>query len=328
MNRAVWYLLVDKRGQPAFDDVGADKVKISTDADVADVRDSVWEENQRIIEGVAAQLKVYSNKDNIANPAMALKASALVGDGGGSEDMPLFVVVPKKTSPSGSLQSIASNSMDVDVRWKDEAPIVYSLEKGSMFFVNRTDAVKQLHEIHRSKFERAVSRVGKEWIIPIADNVIGLGKSEFGRHYIRKSREAWPEAVRRDSFQQHLCDCHTVAIEFRRGALLRGSFDVVMLKYLKEALEPMFITPPSTLSINYEAADDFLVDLTKVTGPVFIVLDEIRKAFQSDSLDDFQQRDCHGSYLNYVAQRPLDIHIKPNQYVFERLNIHNVSSSA
>ncbi|TPX49644.1 hypothetical protein CcCBS67573_g10148 [Chytriomyces confervae] len=230
MNRAVWYLLIDERGQPAFDDV-------------------VWEENQRIIEGVAAQLKVYSNKDNIANPAMALKASALVGDGGGSEDMPLFVVVPKKTSPSGSLQSIASDSMDVDVRWKDEAPIVYSLEKGSMFFVNRTDAVKQLHEIHRSKFERA-------------------------------------------------------------------------------ALEPMFITPPSTLSINYEAADDFLVDLTKVTGPVFIVLDEIRKAFQSDSLDDFQQRDCHGSYLNYVAQRPLDIHIKPNQYVFERLNIHNVSSSA
>ncbi|TPX41022.1 hypothetical protein CcCBS67573_g10596 [Chytriomyces confervae] len=31
---------------------------------------------------------------------MALKASALVGDAGGSEDMPLFVVVPKKTSPS------------------------------------------------------------------------------------------------------------------------------------------------------------------------------------------------------------------------------------
>ncbi|TPX41688.1 hypothetical protein CcCBS67573_g10558, partial [Chytriomyces confervae] len=46
MNRAVWYLFVDERGQPAFDDVGADKVKISTDADVADVRDSVWEKNK------------------------------------------------------------------------------------------------------------------------------------------------------------------------------------------------------------------------------------------------------------------------------------------
>ncbi|KAJ3229604.1 hypothetical protein HDU81_005237, partial [Chytriomyces hyalinus] len=111
----------------------------------------------------------------------------------------------------------------------------------------------------------------------------------------------------------------------------------------------MFITPPSTLSINYEAADDFLVGLTKVAGPVFIVLDEIGKAFQSgdDSLDDFQQRDLflsfcerildkwlslkkvffivlgRASYLNYVGLRPLNIqNVKVSRYEFERLNIH------
>ncbi|KAJ3395527.1 hypothetical protein HDU80_010298, partial [Chytriomyces hyalinus] len=131
MNRDVWYLLVDERGQPAFDGVGADAVQISTDADVADLRKKVWEENKGdvLFRVSAVRLKVYSTKGDITEK-IPLKASALVGDGGGSEDMPLFVVVPKRTSPSRSLQPIASDSMDVDVRWKDEAPIVYSLEKG------------------------------------------------------------------------------------------------------------------------------------------------------------------------------------------------------
>ncbi|KAI8821904.1 hypothetical protein BJ741DRAFT_636976 [Chytriomyces cf. hyalinus JEL632] len=245
-----------------------------------------------------------------------------------------------------SLQSIASDSIDVDVCWKDEAPIVYSLEKRSMDFVNRTDAVKQLHEIHQSKFYRAVSHVGKEWMIPIAENGFGLGTSEFGRHYIRKSRETWPDAATRDTFQQMLCNCHTIVIEFHNGALLEDTFNAVMIKLLCMALKDMFLIPPAILSTPPKIVHEFLKNLTEVAGPVFIVLDEIGKAFQNEdnSFDDSQQRDkfisfCdrildswfslkkvffvvvgHASFLDNVGRGPTNMFHK--RYEFKRLNIH------
>jgi hypothetical protein len=98
MHHDFWYVLVDERGDPAFEGVGADIVSFSTDRQVlvAHLRNAVWGKNQRIIEGVAAQLKIYSNKNDIIDPSIApLQASALVGDRGESEDAPLFVVVPQ-----------------------------------------------------------------------------------------------------------------------------------------------------------------------------------------------------------------------------------------
>ena len=73
--------------------------------------------------------------------------------------------------------------------WKEEPKFIYSLEKERLFFVNRAHAVEQLQQIHRSKYNRASTGSGLDWIIPIADNVIGLGKSEFSQHYIRKCRD-------------------------------------------------------------------------------------------------------------------------------------------
>ena len=55
-----------------------------------------------------------------------------------------------------------------------------------------------------------------DWVIPIADNVVGLGKSSFGRHYISKSREMWRDDEKKDEFQKILSDCHTVHITFRK----------------------------------------------------------------------------------------------------------------
>ncbi|KAI8841086.1 hypothetical protein BJ741DRAFT_646702 [Chytriomyces cf. hyalinus JEL632] len=353
MNRDVWYLLVDERGQPAFAGVGADAVSFDSDVIVLvmHVRKKVWEENQRIIEGVAAHLKVYSTKDDITGK-IPLKASALVGDGGGSEDMPLFVVVPKKMWKwLLILRHLVLCSRLRPIPWtlmfagRMKSP-VYSLNEAKLFFVNRSAAVEQLQKIHGFKFHRATSKEGKEWIIPIADNVIGLGKSAFGRHYIRKSRESWPTATEIGSFEKTLCDCHTIAIEFHKGALLEDTFDAVMIRFLCEALKDMFVVQPAILSKPPKTVNALLDDLTEVAGPVFIVLDEIGKAFQANALYDFEQRDqfysfCQiildkwlplknvffvvlgrASFLNYVALRPTNAHITPSPYVFERLNIH------
>ncbi|KAJ3342971.1 hypothetical protein HDU83_005867 [Entophlyctis luteolus] len=354
MNQDIWHPLVDEAGVPAFEGTSADKVQLSTDADVADFRKKVWEENkERVLSPV--RLNIFTNKDDIANPAKVLEADAPVNGLGEAEKTPLFVVVPKKTRPSGSIQSIASKSMDVDVRWKDEEPTVYSLRDSKLYFVNRSDAVEQLQKIHRSKFIRATTGGGIEWIIPIADNVSGLGKSEFGRHYIRKFRESRPDETRRDAFERTLCDCHTVPIVFHRGALLEDSFEAVMMRFLCDALEDLFVVQPAIISNPPKTVNAFLKYLTKVAGPVFIVLDEIGKAFEReiDPLDDFQQRDqflsfCENildkwlslknvffvvlgraSFLNYVGLRPLKVqNVKPTQYIFQRLNIQLLRPSS
>ncbi|KAJ3232342.1 hypothetical protein HDU78_007196 [Chytriomyces hyalinus] len=183
---------------------------------------------------------------------------------------------PSKSGVAGvEVKSRAGKSAEL-INWKDETPALSA---------NDGDAILKLQKIQSSNFERAVSKSGQEWMIPIADNVNG---SELARHYISKSREMWPDATKRNPFQQTLCSCHTVYIKFRKETLNQDSFDSAMLAYLKEALEPMFIKPPSMLTKDYKWVVQFLNDFTKVAGPVYIVLDEIENAFEGG---DFNERD-------------------------------------
>ncbi|KAI9329989.1 hypothetical protein BDR26DRAFT_871926 [Obelidium mucronatum] len=258
---------------------------------VAHLRKKVWEATKDSLfkSTVASQLKVFANKNEIVDSANSLEADALVGDRGKSADLPLLVLVPK-TAPRRSLQS---RFADANVRWKDENPLVDSLDFGLLSFENRTDTIKQLQQIHRSNFYRAVNRHGANWVIPIADNVHGLGKSALGYHYIHKSRETWPDPTARDAFQQNICNCHTVSIGFQKKDLLSNCFDAVIIEHLCYALKDMFVVPPAILSNPPKSVKEFLEDLTEVAGPVFIVLDSIGKALVSpiNPLDDFQQRD-------------------------------------
>ena len=236
--------------------------------------------------------------------------------------------------------------------WKQDKPIIYSVDKGKMFFVNRSNAINQLHKIHKAKYERALSRAGEDWIIPLADNVIGLGKSDFGCHYIQKSRELWKDVENKTNFQVTLCDCHTIHITFNKGALLKNTFDKVMLDRLKMALKEMFNIPPLILSHIPDDTVSFLEGLVEDVGPVFIVLDEIGAAFDDDDLNDSKSREkflsfCsnivgkwlilekvffvllgRGSFLSYVGLRPVNITITPSSYAFERLNIHLIRKEA
>ncbi|KAJ3347716.1 hypothetical protein HDU83_001878 [Entophlyctis luteolus] len=98
MNRDIWYLLVDERGDPAFEGVGANFVSIGTEGAVGHLRKKVWEVNKKdlLLRISAARLKVYSNKDDIADPAKALEVDAPVIGMGEDKRTTLFVVVPKK----------------------------------------------------------------------------------------------------------------------------------------------------------------------------------------------------------------------------------------
>jgi len=108
--------------------------------------------------------------------------------------------------------------------------------------------------------------------------------------------------------------------------------------------------PPEILLKLPKTAYEFLKELTKISGPVFIVLDEIGAAFEHDDLNNSQRREkflsfCtdiigkwlllekvffvllgRGSFLSYVGLRPTGISLTPSDYKFERLNIHLIRS--
>ncbi|KAJ3405070.1 hypothetical protein HDU80_001966, partial [Chytriomyces hyalinus] len=190
------------------------------------------------------------------------------------------------------------------IKWKDEMPTISALSQTQMSSANDGDAILKLQKIQSSNFERAVSKSGQEWMIPIADNTYGF-QSELAKNYIRKSREIWSDAMKTNPFQQTLCSCHTVYIKFRKEALNQDSFNSAMLAYLKEALEPMFIMPPTMLTKDYKWVVEFLKDFTRVAGPVYIVLDEIENAFEKEDL-----------------KRPVNISLRASKFKFECLNLH------
>jgi hypothetical protein len=130
------------------------------------------------------------------------------------------------------------------------------------------------------------------------------------------------------------------------GALLEDTFDIVMLKFICDALEPMLASPLAKLSGLPKTVNEFLKTLTKSVGPIFIVLDEIGSAFEADELSDTQMREqflsfCsniigkwlllkdvffvllgRASFFSYVGRRPVNVNILKSTYDFERLNIH------
>ncbi|KAJ3346120.1 hypothetical protein HDU83_003355 [Entophlyctis luteolus] len=105
MNQDIWYLLVDQNGEPAFEDIDTDKVRVSTEGDLADFRTAVWEKNRDDLRMSAARLKVFSNKDALLNKDGPLESDASVNGLGETKKTPLFVVVPKKRVRSEDLDS-------------------------------------------------------------------------------------------------------------------------------------------------------------------------------------------------------------------------------
>jgi hypothetical protein len=88
----------------------------------------------------------------------------------------------------------------------------------------------------------------------------------------------------------------------------------MMLKYLLEALEPMFIIPPAILINLPKTTDEFLLQLAKSAGPVFIVLDEIGAAYRLKNV--FFVLPGRASFLSYVGRRPRNMKLIQSAYIY------------
>lgn len=194
-----------------------------------------------------------------------------------------------------------------------------------------------------------MNHTGLDWVIPIADNVRGMGTSAFGLHYIIQCREAWKDIVEKSNFQKDLCACRTVHLSLNGEWMANLSINAMMIKKLCWKLEKLSKKSPSTLVNPLQTLHTFLLDLMDEVGPLFIVLDDIGDAVENWGFDDLDRSSmfmkfCHeivgkwftikhvffvllvySPFLSYIRKRPEDLHCN---FTFSRLCINLLQSEA
>ncbi len=144
--------------------------------------------------------------------------------------------------------------------------------------------MNELMAIHNGNYNRAVQKSGDAFYIPLCDHVIGLGKSEFGRNYIRRCQMILDERSSGpfSPFEEALYKCQTIHVMFHSNALTNSQdMEQVVMKFLSIESEEIFVNTPSCVSNSYTDSCRMLSDVTKVIGPIFVVLDEMGIAFGS-----------------------------------------------
>ncbi|KAK1945540.1 hypothetical protein P3T76_002588 [Phytophthora citrophthora] len=154
--------------------------------------------------------------------------------------------------------------------WKEEEPVYH--RKGRLFFVNREDAIQKLATFHENNFNRAREECGDSWVIPLVDNVLGIGKSAFGEEYIRGSHQA----------ARSLIDSVVIFFQAKYGVL------------------PQALANLQNVEGEYMDYVDVLANLTYEVGPLFIVIEDIGLAFDNAKLDDFAGREQFISFCKFL----------------------------
>lgn len=237
-----------------------------------------------------------------------------------------------------------------EVKWRKREIDTYYLREGRMFFVNRDQAVRQLQDWHQLNYARAACLDGGlAWIIPLADHIVGLGKTSFAAHYVHKCQEQWHDIAQRTPVQKAICESHTIIVRLSPGQLARSGVDwnTVITARLKETIGNLSeITPETLMAKDYASPIQLLNDVVSFNGSVFLVLDEIGQAFEEPGLHDFERRNLflrfcddildpwlnnskifflltgRASFLSYVGRRPAVVPGATSKHEYRRLSLH------
>ncbi|KAI8831462.1 hypothetical protein BJ741DRAFT_580685 [Chytriomyces cf. hyalinus JEL632] len=188
----------------------------------------------------------------------------------------------------------------------------------------------------RKLYRNAVSTVGSDSVVFIKCFAQNNATALFIQEKLNLKEKYVTAAALRVMGRNHSRSIQTHSLQ-----LSQRSFNSTMIKYLKAAQKPMFISPFLMLSNEYETVEDFLEDLTQVAGSVYIVLDGIESAFVGNDLKVRHQflLFCkkilshwfalpnvffvvlgRTSVINNVGRQPADIPMRGIRFHFERLN--------
>ncbi|EGZ15640.1 hypothetical protein PHYSODRAFT_302097 [Phytophthora sojae] len=275
--------------------------------------------NDNYLDGVDVfNLHAY---DHERNP---LEETAQLGLFGLTRSTAIIVEVPARTrfreETERELDEVARKRRKSDPvtkwKWKEEEDPVYSLDEGTLYFVNRDRATRELVRLHKSNYNRAKRGYGDVWMIPLLDNISGIGKSQFGREYIRSCRRQWdglPASDTDGDFLNIIRQSHTIVANFSLEHILREdmSFDMEKARgSFVTSIRAFFVenygTTPRALGSIEANPDhvDILMKLAIEAGPLFIVIDDIASAFDVPTLDVPAKEDRFLEFCQVVL-RPL-----------------------
>jgi hypothetical protein len=194
------------------------------------------------------------------------------------------------------------------LRWLPEKTRAYTVMDCNLKFVNRTHAVSELFNLHRCNFATLDNGgAGAEYRFALIDNLRGMGKSTFGRHYISTCRSRSDLPMSNKPFVDSLTRARTLTINLM-CAELSEHIDEGKTR-CQDALRDEFVKTVSQ-RITWDEMEGN-VDILKIPlsdvhsnsfvqcverfikesgSPLFLVLDEIGKAFTRPSLTLEQQR--------------------------------------
>lgn len=169
------------------------------------------------------------------------------------------------------------------VKWKEPAIMPESVSAYRLSYIDREEAFDELCKQHYEMFSRSECGFGKVWMFPLLDNSHGLGKTVFAHHYITMAKKKFPNPV--TEFQKLLCSATTVVIELKQSSYNAKNSSQSLLKILKEKIGDSIIDEYNELD-DHECPLNYIKDVVKKAGPLFLVFDEIGNPFKSDSVED------------------------------------------
>jgi hypothetical protein len=259
------------------------------------------------------RVMAYLNEDDAKNETNALDTEYKIKIDelrhlGNSKANALLVVVP--TAPRDSSEGSKRQKMEaMKPKWRKEEENVCALSQGTLYFVNREQAVKDLYQAHETVFFGSNYRTRPDmWKIALADNELGIGKTEFGKNYIRRCREEWPGGdFTPMGLKESLCACRTIIVTVGQKVFVNAQWLsqknhtlvwLEMAKVLNKLLAQAVIDQldlsdvahlPSYLTSPSDSTSDLVRAIVKELGPIFIVLDEIGQGFEFNTEE--QSRD-------------------------------------
>jgi hypothetical protein len=309
---AIWFQLVDTQGNP-FKQADVDCVGFQNYPSLPFFRETVQCRFNSIgyLKDVApGTIRVYKTRDDFLNSARMQHHESFEGFGS-SGDCPVLVAWSENQSTTSSFRKYV---------WIPHEP-VYSVEKEHLFFVNRERAVHGLLEVIAHNHARAFGStpdVGGDYEIALIDQLYGMGKTAFGLNFVNECKKICSsktacsrtrsvvESVSRartlhvnlaDAFFGRFIHSRHRVIDFQNRVKYHMSISIENLEIpgLSDFLRPC-IDSDTTNSV------DLLRALIDVTGgdPVFVVLDEIGKAFEHSSVSVEDRRHLFGQFCSDV----------------------------
>ena len=199
-----------------------DKLKVEASMDLFDFRVAVVNHVQSgnpYIPAVTMQIHRLEQRETgdipntpadvltIDNITDRVRMDSSVLDSRTSMDDPLILVFPTEPVLTNPLTWVNATEETTKVL----------LTNDELAFVNRTDVMAELLDIHQGNFNRAPGRGGLIQVIPFLDNLRGMGKTSLAEKYVSECPKYFDYCLTSPAFQESIKNAPTITLKFKSG---------------------------------------------------------------------------------------------------------------